>query len=206
MSREQEETEQKNGNLLDILFWWDILRGGGSAAVAGPPDKFIQLRLLWRMRDPFRKGEGHAFLFAEQGNPVRNRNTTGELIKLSIRAVSMERSFFCESRSLIGKGPVGKAKRARGWNTSEHMSQKTYKKKDSRQVGGSFRCLLKMRRVSAGVFVVNRSGCRSASAFYFLRKEGGPWNIGTPFLAVIRPSIFYTLPWCWCSPWSFSIR
>lgn len=32
---------------------------------------------------------------------------------LSIRAVSMERSFFCESRSLVGKGPAGKAKRAR---------------------------------------------------------------------------------------------
>ena len=66
---------------------------------------------------------------------MRNRNTTGELIKLSIRAVSMERSFFCESRSLIGKGPVGKAKRARGWKSSEHMSQKTYKKKASRSIG-----------------------------------------------------------------------
>ena len=62
MSREQEETEQKNGNLLDILFWWDILRGGGSAAVAGPPDKFIQLRLLWRMRDPARQESGTRIL------------------------------------------------------------------------------------------------------------------------------------------------
>ena len=167
MSREQEETEQKNGNLLDILFWRDILRNGRAVAVAALPDKFIQLRLLWRMRDPAQLGAGHAFLFAEQGNPVKNRNTTGELIELSIRAVSMERSFFCESRSLIGKGPVGKAKRARGWNSSEHMSQKTYKKKDSRRVGGSFRCLLKMRRVSVDVFVVNRSGCNRASAFLF---------------------------------------
>ena len=131
MSREQEETEQKNGNLLDILFWRDILRNGRAVAVAALPDKFIQLRLLWRMRDPAQLGAGHAFLFAEQGNPVKNRNTTGELIELSIRAVSMERSFFCESRSLIGKGPVGKAKRARGWKSSEHMSQKTYKMKDS---------------------------------------------------------------------------
>ena len=139
--------EGRKSFFLDILFLWDILRDGEPAAVSGPPDKFIQLRLLWRMRDPAHNRVGHAFLFAEQGNPVRNRNTTGELIELSIRAVSMERSFFCESRSLIGKGPVGKAKRARGWNPSEHMSQKTYKKKDSCLVGGSFRCLLKMRRV-----------------------------------------------------------
>ena len=80
MSREQEETEQKNGNLLDILFWWDILRDGRPVAVSGPPDKFIQLRLLWRMRDPVQDRAGHAFLFAEQGNPVRNRDTARKLL------------------------------------------------------------------------------------------------------------------------------
>ena len=56
---------------------------------------------------------GHVFLFAEQGNQVGTQNTTGERFTLSIRAVSMERSFFCESRSLVGEGPTGKAKCAR---------------------------------------------------------------------------------------------
>ena len=121
---------------------------------------------------------GHVFLFAEQGNPVRNRNTTGALIELSIRAVSMERSFFCESRSLIGKGPVGKAKRARGWNSSEHMSQKTYKKKDSRRVGGSFRCLLKMRRV--GRCLCHKQKRMQQSIRFFV------WKVGWEPLSAFR--------------------
>ena len=97
---------KKKDIFLDFFLERDILRDGNSMF----PTNFIQLWLLWRMRDPPQCRVGHAFLFAEQGNPVRNRNTTGELKELSIRAVSMERSFFCESRSLIGKGPVGKAK------------------------------------------------------------------------------------------------
>ena len=101
--------ERKKDIFLDFFIGRDILRDGNSMF----PTNFIQLRLLWRMRDPAQCRVGHAFLFAEQGNPVRNRNTTGELPELSIRAVSMERSFFCESRSLVGKGPAGKAKRAR---------------------------------------------------------------------------------------------
>lgn len=80
---------------LDNSFSWDILRGRDSAAVAGFPSNFIQLRLLWRMRDSAQLCAGHAFLFAEQGNPVRNRNTAG---MSSCCAVSMEGVLFPRKR------------------------------------------------------------------------------------------------------------
>ena len=77
---------------LDFFIGRDILRDGNSMF----PPNFIQLRLLWRMRDPAQGRVGHAFLFAEQGNPVRNRNTAGMFF--SCCAVSMEGVLFPRKR------------------------------------------------------------------------------------------------------------
>ena len=63
--------ERKKDIFLDFFLGRDILRDGNSMF----PTNFIQLRLLWRMRDPARRRVGHAFLFAEQGNQVQNLNT-----------------------------------------------------------------------------------------------------------------------------------